>query len=901
MLNDGNELGCSRMWGMSKYVGVVLALITCSALAQTKEKPAGIVIASNGARVRPAGANTPLELATDDYVFSGDTVFTTDQGAAEVVMCAKSVVYSLPAGGEFSIALTEIQPVNRVVPQTHDHQACDLPAMTPDLASARRRALVHQIPPKGDGGQNRLPDLPLGPTYALIVGISEYQKLEKNEWLQFADADARMFKTFLASPRGGSIDGQDRIKLLTNAEATRDAVRNFIRLYLGKARDTHGTFLLVLAAHGFVDDKTRDAHILTNESDPEDLSTSGLPMDELAEVLSEGLAGVGRMLIFVDVCHAAEIRGIRSNLKKNGINGAVQRVIGQVPGQIFSFVSSRETEPSFEGDNWGGGHGAFTYFVLRGLNGEADKNGDGIVSAQELLDYVGSMVKETTRDEQHPKELTVTVENTAPLAQGSKTNFPQPFDQYSNLTKEDLSRSRSRGKSEATTLPSQPSIPAENSGKAEFDSAIRAGRILPGDPQSAYEMLSALFASGSPEYRQAETDLRIALENKGQEAILQYLQGDQVEPKRDSFRDAARYFQAAQTLARDAASVEGRRLFCEGRYAIFDKNYADAIRLLDGAARLDPKGAYSFNALGIAYLEQGRFPLAMAAFGDAIRLAPYWVYPRHNLALTLAEQGQYDLSIRAYREAMKLGPDYSYLPYNLGLLYQRLNRFNEAGDSYQLALKIAQAARDTGLRPAVSGQWQEGAEILNAMGTLEVARGGRSHRDNAEKFYLRARMDDVHSRTARHNLALLLSREGPSVEAEQLWRQNLTEKADDLASRLALARYLDRIGRREEAAREYSAAIGPDGSFPGIRRELAIVYLKLNRTGDARAVLERALLDTPASGPLLEDLGDLETDARQGAKAEERYRAAEEEYKSGTDKARVRKKRQRLAGSQPRA
>jgi tetratricopeptide (TPR) repeat protein len=705
---------------------------------------------------------------------------------------------------------------------------------------------------------------PQGSTYALLVGISQYKLLAPKDWLGYADADATAFAEFLASPRGGGLKSEERMKVLTNAEATRDAVRNYVRLYLGRARENHGTFLLVLGAHGFLDEKTGEAHIMTHESDPQDLSTSGLPMDELEDALGAGLAGLGRMVIFVDVCHAAEIGSIKS--KKNGINRAVQQAMSQVPGKVFSFVSSRETESSFEGKNWGGGHGAFTYFILRGLNGDAAKNNDGVVSAKELLDYVQTMVKETTRDEQHPKELTVTVENTATLATGSKAQFAQPFEQFRALTEQDVARGRTRKRG----LPEIPqSFPGPQPSIDEFETAIRSGTILPGEPGSAYDMLNARFPQGSREYRFRETELRVALENRGQQVVLHYLQGDQVEQKRESFQLAARYFRAALLLARDSPSVEARQLFCQGRDAIFAKNYDDAIRLLDRAARIDPKGAYSFNALGIAYLEQGKFPLAVGAFHDAIRRAPYWIYPRHNLALALAEQGQYDPAIRAYRDALKLGPTYSYLPYNLGLLYQRLNRLADAEQSYKDALRVARAAHDSGLRPAAPGEWREGADIYNALGSLEAEHSGRRHRENAEKLYRQALQSYTGSHPARHNLALLLSRTGESAEAEQLWRKNLMEEPGNIASRLALARYLStRPGREEEAVREYLAAIGPDGSFPGIRRELSVLSQKIEALGDQAAL------------------------AGQSERADRLYRIAETVFDSDADKARVRQKRE---------
>ncbi len=868
---------------------VLAVLALANAKADTKEKPAGIIIAANRVQVRPVGQNTPLELSKGDYIFAGDTLLAAMGASAEVAICQTGKSYVLVGEGEFTIALSGVRAQNGSRVDTRDYPPCNLQPLTPDLASARRRALIHETPAKTANSGDDPSKLPLGPTYALVIGVSQYERIEEQYWLRFADADAETFAGFLASPRGGSLKGEDRIKVLTNKEATRDAVRNYMRLYLQKAREKHGTFLLVMAAHGIVDDKTREAHILTHEADPEDLSTSGLPMDEVAEVLGEGLAGLGRMLLFVDVCHAAEIRGIRSNLKRNGINGAIQLSINQLPGQIFSFVSSKETEPSFEGQNWGGGHGAFTYFVLRGLNGDADQDGNGTVSVAELLDYVGKQVRETTRDQQHPKELTVTVQSSSSLSEGARAQFTPVFDQYQTLTASQASRSRSgkrglgEGAQQAATRATEPN-PA-----VEFDRALKAGRILPGDPQSAFEILKKQFTPGSATFRQAETELRVALENQGQEVVLQYLRGDQLAPDRDSFRRAARLFATAEQLAQDSASVEGRRLFCEGRFAIFEKRYPEAIRLLGSAARVDPKGAYSFNGLGIAYLEQSKYSLAIGAFDDAIRLAPYWVYPRHNLALALAEQGQYDLAIRAYREAMKLGPEYSYVAYNLGLLYERLNRSNDAQESFAAALRIAEAARSNGLRPAIAGNWQEGAEILNALGSLEAARPGRKHAQAAENYYRLAIAEYKEARTARHNLALLLSRNGPSTEAEQLWRGMLSSETSDLAARLAFARYFARVGRPEDAAREYLLAVG-GGAFPGIRRELASVYLKLGRTDEARAALEQALRRSPAGGPLLEDLGDVETAAGNTARARERYRDAEAAYAGSADKARVRKK-----------
>jgi uncharacterized caspase-like protein len=69
---------------------------------------------------------------------------------------------------------------------------------------------------------------------------------------------------------------------------------------------------------------------------------------------------------------------------------------------IFSLTASRDREQSFESAQWGGGHGIFTYYVVRGMAGAADTNKDGVVTADELAEYVHTNVREATNAQQNP-------------------------------------------------------------------------------------------------------------------------------------------------------------------------------------------------------------------------------------------------------------------------------------------------------------------------------------------------------------------------------------------------------------------------------------------------------------------------------------------------------------------
>ncbi len=58
-----------------------------------------------------------------------------------------------------------------------------------------------------------------------------------------------------------------------------------------------------------------------------------------------------------------------------------------------------------ESPEYGGGHGAFTWSVLRGLDGKADADHDGFVTAGELIDFVSSDVSDLTKNKQHPRDF----------------------------------------------------------------------------------------------------------------------------------------------------------------------------------------------------------------------------------------------------------------------------------------------------------------------------------------------------------------------------------------------------------------------------------------------------------------------------------------------------------------
>jgi tetratricopeptide (TPR) repeat protein len=696
-----------------------------------------------------------------------------------------------------------------------------------------------------------------GQTYALLIGVSKYQKLPPEQWLHFADSDATLFEKHVLSPRGGGLPPENVMKL-TDEKATTAALRNAFQTFLKGRATKKDTVLILIAGHGTVETPgSKGAYILTHDSDPQDLAGTAMPMAEVQKLIDEELSKVGRVAVFVDVCRS----GIIGSIKNTTVNAVVEKLGEAEGGEIMGIMASRPKELSYEGDQWGGGHGVFSYFLLKALEGDADKNHDGKVDVNELINYVQAEVPKATNDKQHPREFG-NMDNSVALADTTKpgiviTRLHFPMIYVSNGEPAYLAQAQP-----------VPGALAPLTGR--LSDALEKGRLLPDVPDSAFAALTDLKSKLTPEqYRIQENRLRVALEDQGQQVILRYLTGDQIPQTQKDFQSGGSYYRAAKLLTPESLFLEGQDSFMRGRAMLFDKNYKQAADLLEDAVRIDPGGAHAYNALGIAYLEQADYARAIPAFRDAAHRAQHWTYPLHNLALCYMETGDSAAAIRTYQQAIRMTPRYSYLPYNLGLVYQRLNRRKDAEASYRKAMAIA----------------PDLAEPYNALGSLKASTGKRKE---AEELYREALGKNPNLLEARHNLAVLLSGEKPRLpEALDLWRDNLKRNPDFMPSRLSLAAALPEPA---DAIEQYRIVLEAKPDYLAARLALAGLLAK---TGDPAAALgqlrEAQKLDQK-DAEIYEQIGDLESGQGHAAEARTAYESALQNAQDPQAKKRIRKK-----------
>ncbi len=238
--------------------------------------------------------------------------------------------------------------------------------------------------------------------YAVVVGVSDY-KDPKIPDLKYADADALAFYDFITSPIGGNFN-KENVLLLKNEQATLKNVKLAVTNFLKKAIDTDFV-VIFMACHGEPEpDRPNNIYLLMHDSELESLSATAYHMENVNTDMKRYISAK-RLIFFADACHSAGLTegGVGTRGFSNTVNIALSELKSTREG--WGIVSaSRAGELSMESSQWGGGHGAFTYYLLEGMKGKADEEGNknGIVTLAETFDFLEEKVKRATQNAQHP-------------------------------------------------------------------------------------------------------------------------------------------------------------------------------------------------------------------------------------------------------------------------------------------------------------------------------------------------------------------------------------------------------------------------------------------------------------------------------------------------------------------
>jgi uncharacterized caspase-like protein len=258
-----------------------------------------------------------------------------------------------------------------------------------------------------------IPSDPSTPTgisqrWAVIMGVSNYHDTRIPS-LRYASADAQAFYDWIISPEGGKY-APSRVKLLIDQEATGKNIKNALFTWLNQAI-AEDIVTIYFAGHGSPNNPESPDNLFLYPYDTQynNVAATGFPMWDIETALKRFIKAK-KVIVVADACHAGGIGqpfdvAMRDDRGVGGIANPIAtgfQNLSKVGDGICVISASGEKQLSKESKEWGGGHGVFTYFLLKGLKGEADYNKDESVTLGELIPFLSEQVRRETRNAQSP-------------------------------------------------------------------------------------------------------------------------------------------------------------------------------------------------------------------------------------------------------------------------------------------------------------------------------------------------------------------------------------------------------------------------------------------------------------------------------------------------------------------
>jgi len=296
-------------------------------------------------------------------------------------------------------------------------------------------------------------------SYALVIGVNKYKTWPK---LESAVNDANSIEAELTK------HGFAVTKLL-DEQATRSGIAKALGYTLQQQAGPHDRILVFYAGHGHTEEGVDGGHlgyIVPVDADVKDLSTY-ISMDELR--LWSRRIQAKHMMYIMDSCYSG-LGLSRSGAMAPNVKNYVRKITSRTARQMITAGQQGEQVAEV------GGHGVFTRLFVQGLRGSADMDGNGVITATELAEYLKPKVTMESNNLQTPQF------GRLPGDDSGEFVFLQPGTDQAALMKEE-----------------------ENRGVTANDSLalLPMGALPEGVPSSVRESILAALAKGAPRAKRA--------------------------------------------------------------------------------------------------------------------------------------------------------------------------------------------------------------------------------------------------------------------------------------------------------------------------------------------------------------------------------------------------------------
>jgi len=411
---------------------------------------------------------------------------------------------------------------------------------------------------------------PYRESWAAVIGIDNYQKWPR---LRYAANDAAGIRDTLIQKYKFK---PENVFMLLNEQATRQNILSLLGDKLANQQmvKREDRVFVFYAGHGATRKlpSGRDlGYIIPVDADLNNYQGQAISMTNFQDI-AEAIAAK-HLLFIMDSCYSglALTRGGGLSHSSNYL----QEISRRTGRQMFTAGGSDEQVA----DNGPNGHSVFTWTVLQGLDGRADLNGDGIITASELAAYVAPSVSSLSHQ-------TPSFGNLAGSEGGDFIFELRHESEFLNADSPQLNDAGIRMNAEMENLREQNEKLQKQLAdvQARLDQKAQTGAPVL-TPKETSQVLN-------------DQGLRLYKEKKYAEALAKF----------------------NESVAADPANAQAVNNAGFAMYKL--EKYEDAVRLFLQTLILDPNRAVAYINLGDAYVKLQKTPEAKAAYEKYLEVLP---------------------------------------------------------------------------------------------------------------------------------------------------------------------------------------------------------------------------------------------------------------------------------------
>lgn len=212
---------------------------------------------------------------------------------------------------------------------------------------------------------------------AVVIGIADYRSLPKAE---FANDDARAFYDYAIRALGIK---PENIKLLVDGDAEEAEILKTFRTWLPSRVKSTTDVYVFYSGHGLPMPDGKGLYLVPPRADREVIDDTAIPFSKLNAALT--MAKPKSVTIFLDSCYSGQARS-GETLVANARPVQLKSDSRYFPENFTVITASQNDQISSSNPELQ--HGIFSYYLMKGMEGDADANRDGKITLGEMQAYL---------------------------------------------------------------------------------------------------------------------------------------------------------------------------------------------------------------------------------------------------------------------------------------------------------------------------------------------------------------------------------------------------------------------------------------------------------------------------------------------------------------------------------